>query len=66
MSTTHTKSRFRDRSTRMETRVDTRLYDAIDTFAVEHGYTLSSALYKILLDWERSQRRKAIRKKIEA
>lgn len=65
MTTTPSKSRLRDRSARMETKVEPRLYDAVDRFAVEHGYTLSSALYKILLEWDKGERRKARRKKHE-
>ena len=59
------KTRRPDRSARMETKVEPRLYAAVDRFAMEHGYTLSGALYKILLDWDRNQHRKARRKKMD-
>lgn len=49
------------RTARLETKVAPRLYDAVDEYAISKGYTLSSALYRILLDWEKNERRKAKR-----
>lgn len=63
MTTAISKTRMRDRSARMETKVEPRLYEAVDNFAVENGYTLSSAIYRILLDWEKNERRKSNRNK---
>lgn len=43
------------------TRIDQVVYDALSAYAIEKGYTLSSAVYCVLLDWERKERRRKCR-----
>lgn len=56
------KTRRPVRSARLETKVEPRLYTAVEAFAIARGHTLSSALYAILLEWEKNERRRARRR----
>lgn len=58
MSPSPSKRRRPVRSARLEAKVDATVYDAVEGYAVAHGYTLSSALYAILLEWSRKERRR--------
>lgn len=62
MTTNSAKARRPIRSARLETKVEPRIYDAVEQFAIAKGYTLSSAVYRVLIDWEKNERRKARRK----
>ena len=61
MTNKPTKSKRPLRDTRLFCRVDDRLHQAVERYAIEHGYTLSSAVYRILLDWEKKERRRVAR-----
>jgi hypothetical protein len=51
----------------LEAKVSQRVYDAVQAHATDKSLTLSTALSCILIDWEKSERRRRARlKKIEA
>ena len=56
------KTRRPVRSERLEAKVDPRLYAAVEAFAIAKGHTLSSAVYAILLDWQKLERHRAARR----
>ena len=63
MSPKPAKQRRPQRTERLEAKVDPGVYGAVEAFAVARGYTLSSALYAILLDWSRKERRRQARQR---
>lgn len=52
-----------NRTSRLEAKVEPRIQEAVERFALEKGYTVSSAINRILMDWERAERRRARRRK---
>ena len=62
MKTISARSRRPVRSARLESTVEPRIFEAVEQFAIANGYTLSSALYRILIDWEKKERIKVARK----
>ena len=61
MTNNPAKSRRPLRNARLETKVDARIYDAVDDFAIANGFTQSTAIYNILLHWDKKERRKVNR-----
>lgn len=43
------------RSQRLQTKVEQRIYEHVERFAIAEGYTLSSAVNRILMDWTQRQ-----------
>lgn len=43
------------RSCRLEAKVTPDVYRAVEAFAIEHGYTLSTALNCVLLEWKKQR-----------
>ncbi len=48
---------------RLESRVEERIWEFVDAYATENGYTLSSAINRILRDRMMLERAKAMRSK---
>jgi len=43
---------------RLDSRVEERIWDFVDAYATENGYTISSAVHRILRDWMRMEQAK--------
>lgn len=50
------------RTARLEAKVEPRIQEAVERFAMDKGYSVSSAINRILMDWERLERRRARRR----
>lgn len=46
------------RCARLQTKVEQRIYEQVEAFAIAEGHTMSSAVNRILMDWSQRQREK--------
>lgn len=65
MTTNHPKRRRAIRSARLESKVEPAIYLAVEDFAIEEGYTLSSAVNRILVDWHKGRKKRRPRNEIK-